>query len=81
MKLLTIKVPDPLYAEISAEAAARKVSRSEVARQRLASPSKAKGESLWDRMKDLVVHDDKLPRDLSSNKKHMKGYGQSRAHR
>lgn len=79
MKLLTIKVPDPLYAEISAEAAAKKVSRSEIARQRLSTPATAKGESLWDRMKDLVIDDPSSPRDLSSNKKHMKGYGQSRS--
>ena len=79
MKLLTIKVPDPLYAEISAEAASRKVSRSEVVRQRLTSHTTAKGESLWDKMKDLVIDDPSSPRDLSSNKKHMKGYGQSRA--
>ena len=81
MKVLTIKVSDPLYAKVTAEAASRNVSRSEFVRQRLAADTAVKGESLWDKMKDLVVHDDNLPRDLSSNKKHMKGYGQSRAHR
>lgn len=79
MKLLTIKIPDVLYSEISAEAAAKKVSRSEIARRRLASPAPAKGGSLWDRMKDLVIDDAASPRDLSTNKKRMKGYGQSRA--
>lgn len=81
MKILTLKVSEALFAEISAEAASRNVSRSEVARQRLATRGVAKGESLWDKMKDLVIDDDDLPRDLSTNKKHMKGYGQSRSNR
>ena len=35
--------------------------------------------SLWDRMEDLVITDDALPKDLSANKKHLKGYGQNRS--
>ena len=83
MQSLTIKVPDTLFAEIAGEAAARNVPKSEVARERLArkpSPTKQGQGSLWSRMKDLVIETDPLPRDLSSNKGYLKGYGQSRSH-
>ncbi len=78
MKVLSVKLPDTLFLEISREATKRKVTRSEVIRERL-STSKSKGTSLWDRMQDLVIMDDESPGDLSSNKKHMKKYGQNRS--
>lgn len=81
MKLLSIKIPDPLFAEISREADSRKLSKSEVVRERLAaSKGKRNVASLWDRMGDLVIRTDRLPTDLSSNKKHMKGYGANSSH-
>jgi len=78
MKVLTVKLPETLFLEIAREAAKRKVTRSVVIRERLATPKTTKA-SLWDRMKDLVIDDTSSPGDLSHNKKHMKGYGQSRA--
>lgn len=81
MKTLTIKVPDALYAEIVNAAETRNVSKSEIVRERLALeielPATNKA-SLWSRMEDLVISDDALPADLSSNKAHMKGYGEKR---
>ncbi len=80
MKLLSVKIPDPLFAEISREAGSRKISKSEIVRERLvASKCKTSGASLWDRMDDLVIRTDRLPADLSSNKKHLKGYGANRS--
>lgn len=80
MKLLSVKIPDPLFAEISREAGSRKISKSEIVRERLvASKRKTSGASLWDRMDDLVIRTDRLPADLSSNKKHLKGYGANRS--
>ncbi len=32
-------------------------------------------------MEDLVIKDDSLPRDLSSNKDHLAGYGKNRSDR
>lgn len=78
MKVLSVKLPDTLFLEISREAEKRKVSRSEIIRERLAAKANAKS-SLWDRMEDLVIHGDKLPKDLSANKAHLKGYGQNRS--
>ncbi len=84
MKTLTVKVADGLFAEIRSAAKARNVPKSEIVRERLthklALAQTAKG-SLWTRMEDLVLQSDSLPADLSSNKGHLKNYGQKRRHR
>lgn len=84
MKTLTVKVPDGLLADIASDAKARNVPKSEIVRERLSHKSArlkdAKG-SLWSRMEDLVIHSDSLPADLSSNKAHLKKYGQNHPHR
>jgi len=83
MRTMTIKVPEPVFAEIATAAKLRKVSKSEIVRERLVgggsgdAPAPA---SLWSRMEDLVLKDDRLPADLSSNKKHMANYGKKRPH-
>ncbi len=82
VKTLTIKLSDELFAEISRAAEIRKVPKSEVVRERLQAKSMPPGDaraSLWDRMEDLVITADALPKDLSANKKHLKGYGQNRS--
>ena len=81
MKTLTVKLPDPLFAEIEWAAKVRKIAKSVVVRERLetARPSVRSG-SLWERMADLVIDDKALPADLSSNKKHLQNYGASRSH-
>jgi len=82
MKTLTIKVPDALFAEISGAAKARNVPKSEIVRERLVrKPTTSKGASLWSSMEDLIIEEDALPTDLSSNRKHLKGYGKNRPHR
>lgn len=80
MQTLTVKLPELLADEIAREAKQRRVTKSQVVRERL-TKGDAASPSAWDLMNDLVVTNDKLPRDLSSNKKHMKGYGQSRRRR
>jgi hypothetical protein len=83
VKTLTIKVPDGVFAEITAAARTRKVSKSEIIRERLISTPGTSGAgkpSLWSRMDDLVIGNDSLPADLSSNKTHLKGYGKKRSH-
>jgi hypothetical protein len=82
MKTLTIKVSDSLFAEIASAAQIRKVPKSEIVRERLAQkPASAPAHqaSLWSRMEDLVIRNDSLPTDLSSNKAHLKGYGKKRS--
>ncbi|HYZ72525.1 MAG TPA: CopG family transcriptional regulator [Chthoniobacterales bacterium] len=78
---MTLKLPEDLFAEISSEARARRISKSQVVRERLANRrTKGKG-SLWNQIEDLVISSDFLPADLSSNKAHLKSYGQNRANR
>ena len=82
MKTLTIKVPDALFAEIAGAAKARNVPKSEIVRERLARKSiTSKRASLWSSMEDLVIEEDALPTDLSSNRNRLKGYGKNRPHR
>ena len=82
MKTLTIKLPDALFAEIAGAAKARNVPKSEIVRERLVrKPITSKRASLWSGMEDLVIEEDALPTDLSSNRKHLKGYGKNRPHR
>jgi hypothetical protein len=79
---MTLKLPEDLFAEISSEARARNISKSQVVRERLANRRTAKGKgSLWNQIEDLVISSDSLPADLSSNKAHLKSYGQNRANR
>ncbi|HEY8903972.1 MAG TPA: CopG family transcriptional regulator [Chthoniobacterales bacterium] len=80
MKTLTVKLPDSLFAEIESAARARKVARSEIVRERLERAQTAKA-SLWSQMEDLVIESDTLPRDLSSNKRHLAEYGKNRSDR
>jgi ribbon-helix-helix CopG family protein len=80
MKTLTVKLPDPLFAEIASAAKARRISKSAIVRERL-TRSGATRNSLWSRMEDLAISRDSLPADLSSNKSRMKGYGKNRPDR
>ena len=82
MRTITLKLPESLLAEITTEAKARNVSKSQVVRERLANGriDPAKG-SLWSRMEDLLIKSDSLAPNLSSNKDRLKGYGKNRADR
>jgi Arc/MetJ-type ribon-helix-helix transcriptional regulator len=84
MKTLTVRLPEPLVAEIEAESRGRQVSKSDIVRERLqAAPRSARrlGTSL-DAIADLVGSVDGLPADLSAQKKRYlqtTGYGRKRA--
>ena len=80
MKTITVKLPDPVFAEIASAARARNVPKSEIVRERLERANKETS-SLWSRMEDLVIEEVSLPQDLSSNKKHLRNYGKNRSHR
>ncbi|MCF6312861.1 MAG: ribbon-helix-helix domain-containing protein [Verrucomicrobiales bacterium] len=75
MKTLTVEVPDPLLAEIEAAAQERRVSKSEIVRERLEQGQKPTAVTLWERMHDLVIDEKDLPKDLSTNQEHLKNYG------
>lgn len=83
MKTLTVRLPDPLVAQIEAESRARRVSKSDVVRERLNAKSTGRrsGSKILDSISDLIGSVDGLPADLSTNKKRYlrtTGYGRKR---
>jgi Arc/MetJ-type ribon-helix-helix transcriptional regulator len=80
MKTLTVRLPEALVSQIEAESRRRKMSKSDVVRERLAGAgrSRRRQPALLDGIADVIGSIDSLPRDLSARtKKHLKsaGYG------
>ena len=83
MKTLTVRLPEALVAEIEAESRARRLSKSDVVRERLraANGSQRTAPATLEAIADLIGCADDLPTDLSSAKKqHLEatGYGRKR---
>lgn len=83
MKTLTVRLPEPLVAEIEAESRGRRVSKSDIVRERLQAAPASAGQrtSSLDAIADLVGSVDGLPADLSAHKKRYlraTGYGRQR---
>jgi Arc/MetJ-type ribon-helix-helix transcriptional regulator len=84
MKTLTVRLPEALVAQIEAESRRRRLSKSDVVRERLtgAEGSRRRRPALLDAIADVVGSVDGLPRDLSARtKKYLKStrYGDKRA--
>jgi Arc/MetJ-type ribon-helix-helix transcriptional regulator len=83
MKTLTVRLPEALAAQIEAESRERKLSKSDVVRERLSvARSRRRGPTSLDVVYDLIGSVDGLPADLSGRKKkHLKatGYGKKRS--
>jgi Arc/MetJ-type ribon-helix-helix transcriptional regulator len=79
MKTLTVRLPESLVAQIEAESRARRLSKSDVVRERLASAAPERPASLDD-IADLIGSVDG-PADLSTNiKRYLRaGYGRKRS--
>jgi Arc/MetJ-type ribon-helix-helix transcriptional regulator len=83
MKTLTVRLPEPLAAEIAAESRKRRISKSDVVRERLARAAGApRRPSSLDAIADLIGSvDGDLPPDMSARKKEYlrtTGYGRKR---
>ena len=83
MRTLTVRLPEPLAASIEAESRARRISKSDVVRERLERVGNGQGaiQHSLEAITDLVGAVDGLPKDLSSRKKkYLKatGYGKKR---
>ena len=81
MKSLTVRLPEPLVAEIEEESLGRRCSKSEIVRERLhrAAPPTPHRAAALDAISDLIGSVDGLPVGLSARKKqYLKatGYGQ-----
>ena len=81
MKTLTVRLPEPLVADIEAESRGRKISKSDVVRERLeGAPRKRRRTTSLNAIADLIGSVDGLPTDLAARKKRYlqdMGYGQN----
>ena len=81
MKTVTVRLPESLVAAIDSEARRRRISKSDVVRERLEAGGGYGGGSALDRIADLIGSVDALPADLSARTKHYlkaRGYGRKR---
>jgi hypothetical protein len=81
MKTLTVRQPQALIAQIEAESRERKLSKSNVVRQRLSNGTLRRKPATLAAIADVIGSVDGLPPDLSARKKaHLKatGYGRKR---
>jgi hypothetical protein len=82
MKTLTVRLPESLVAQIEAESLRRKLSKSDIVRERLSrTDEKADAPATFEAIADLVGSVDDLPPDLSARKKHylkVTGYARKR---
>ena len=84
MKTLTVRLPEPLVADIEAESRGRKISKSDVVRERLQLTVGSARRELAPHhaIADLVGAVTHLPADLSARKKEYlraTGYGRKRS--
>lgn len=84
MKILTVRLPDTLAGEIEAESRERRLSKSDIVRERLIGASLASRQppASYEAIADLIGSVEGLPPDLGARKKHylrVAGYG--RKHR
>ena len=78
MTTISLKIDEKMAAELEAEAQARRTTRSDLCRQALAGLLRrsAKGQpTLLQQSKDLCGAGSSGMRDLSSNKRHLAGFG------
>jgi Arc/MetJ-type ribon-helix-helix transcriptional regulator len=82
MKTLTVRLPEPLVADIEAESRGRRISKSDVVRERLGrAPRQRRRAASLDAIADLIGSVDGLPTDLTTRKKEYlqaTRYGQKR---
>lgn len=83
MKTITVRLPEPLAADIEAESRGRKISKSHVVRERLQLTPRQRRRRMvsLDAIADLIGSVDGLPIDLSTRKRdylRATGYGKKR---
>ena len=81
MKTITVRLPEGLVAQIEAESRVRRLSKSDVVRERLSARTGGRRPSAFEAIADLVGSVAGGPADVSAHKKrHLKaaGYGRKR---
>lgn len=83
MKVLTVRLPRELVADIEAESRGRNISKSEVVRERIErAPRQHPRPAALEAIADLIGSVEDLPADLSARKKEYlrsTGYGEKRS--
>jgi Arc/MetJ-type ribon-helix-helix transcriptional regulator len=84
MKTLTVRLPEDLIAQIEGESRRRRLSKSDIVRERFTATTGSRGNrsTLLDAVADVIGSVDRLPPDLSTRKKkylRSTGYGNKRA--
>ncbi len=82
MKSITVRLPDCVVDDIEAEAQKRKMSKTDIIRERLTRPQSPTPTDQWSDLLARVAGSVEGPTDLSSNvKKYLKstGYGRNRS--
>ena len=75
---LTVKISKQLRQQIAAAAKRRRITQSELVREAIEKSLRSQttaGPSAFDLISDLIGIGDEGPSDLSTNKKHMAGFG------
>jgi len=83
MKTLTIRLPDAVITQIEVESRRRKLSKSDIVRERLTSAADTSRQhsAALEAIADLVGSVDGLPTDLSANaKRYLRTTGYGRKH-
>lgn len=77
MKMMSIRLPDPVVAELEAEAKERGISKTDLVRESIEQRRRQKRAKVPDDLADIIGCIDGLPEDLSSRKKYYlrQGYG------
>lgn len=75
MKSMTVKLPTRLSARVARLARSRKISQSEVVRQAIEALPMEEGGTIVERFSHLLGVGRRMPRDLSTHKRHLKGFG------
>lgn len=81
MKTLTVRLPESVVAQIEAESRERKLSKSDVVRERLSRADPSERPATYEAIADVVGSVAGLPPDLGARKKHylkVLGYGRKR---
>jgi Arc/MetJ-type ribon-helix-helix transcriptional regulator len=82
MKTLTVRLPEPLVADIEEESRGRRISKSDVVRERLErGPRKRRRNASFEAIADVIGSVEGLPSDLAARKKEYlrAGYGKKRS--
>lgn len=81
MRTLTVRIPEPLASDIESESRDRRISKSDVVRERLQHAATKQAAAPLDAIADLIGSVPGLPVDLSAHKKRyleVTGYGRKR---